>query len=169
MHTCISSHGLKRSWRSCPRWLNAGNKYTPSMHHPRRRNVTTWMVGLKKNGHIRKNLTQKMVNPRDIAGERRKKRKEVKDRHGSPCFAWTQTFAIFCSVLSGMGLELRMFTTDTRMLRAMDWLMTASRGQQTELDGDLLPLRLTADGEGGVCVCMCVCVCCVCCGADSDN
>ena len=23
---------------------------------------------IKKNGHIRKNLTQKMVNPRDIAG-----------------------------------------------------------------------------------------------------
>ena len=29
------------------------------------------MVGLK-NGHIRKNLTQKVVNPRDIAGERTK-------------------------------------------------------------------------------------------------
>ena len=71
MHTCISSHGLKRSWRSCPRRVNAGNKSTPSMHHPRRRNVTTLMVGLK-NGHIRKNLTQKVVNPRDIAGERKK-------------------------------------------------------------------------------------------------
>ena len=32
-------------------------KNTPSRHHPRRRNVTTLMVGLK-NGHIRKNLTQ---------------------------------------------------------------------------------------------------------------
>ena len=31
---------------------------TPSTHHPRRRNVTTLMIGLK-NGHIRKNLTQK--------------------------------------------------------------------------------------------------------------
>ena len=48
MHTCISSHGLKRSWRSCPRRVNAGNKNTPSTHHPRRRNVTTLMVGLKK-------------------------------------------------------------------------------------------------------------------------
>ena len=38
--------------------LNAGNNNTPSTHHPRRRNVTTLMVGLK-NGHIRKNLTQK--------------------------------------------------------------------------------------------------------------
>ena len=32
-------------------------KRTPSMHHPRRRNVTTCMVGLE-NGHIRKNLTE---------------------------------------------------------------------------------------------------------------
>ena len=33
------------------------------------------MVGLK-NGHIRKNLTQNVVNPRDIAGERKKKKKK---------------------------------------------------------------------------------------------
>ena len=58
MHTCISSHGLKRSGRSCPRRVNASNKNTPSTYHPRRWNVTTLMVGLK-NGHIRKNLTQK--------------------------------------------------------------------------------------------------------------
>ena len=43
MHTCISSHRLKRSWRSCPRQVNAGNKNTPSTHHPRRQNVTTVM------------------------------------------------------------------------------------------------------------------------------
>ena len=86
MHTCISSHGLKRSWRSCPRRVNAGNKNTPSTHHPRRRNVTTLMVGLK-NGHIRKNLTQKVVNPRDIAGERKKKKKKKKNHHHhSHCF-----------------------------------------------------------------------------------
>ena len=40
-----------------------------SMHHPRRRNVTSPMVGLK-NGHIRKNFTQN-GEPRDIAGRRR--------------------------------------------------------------------------------------------------
>ena len=28
-----------------PRRVNAGNKNTPSTHHPRRRNVTTLMVG----------------------------------------------------------------------------------------------------------------------------
>ena len=57
MHTCISSHGLERSWRSCPRRVNADNKNTPSTHHPRRRNVTGWIK--KTTGHIRKNLTQK--------------------------------------------------------------------------------------------------------------
>ena len=100
MHTCISSHGLKRSWRSCPRRVNASNKNTPSMHHPRRRNVTTLMVGLKKTKPVtyakispksgepqrymvglkkKKNWSHtqkshpKVVNPRDIAGERKKK------------------------------------------------------------------------------------------------
>ena len=42
----------------CPRRVNAGNKNTPSTHPPQRRNVTALMVGLR-NGHIRKNLTQK--------------------------------------------------------------------------------------------------------------
>ena len=41
------------------------------MHHPRRLNVTTLMVGLK-NGHMRKNLTQKWWTP-EIAGEWGKK------------------------------------------------------------------------------------------------
>ena len=58
MHTCILSHGLKRSWHLCPKRVNAGNKNTPSMHYPRRRSVTTSMVGFKKKGNIRKNLTQ---------------------------------------------------------------------------------------------------------------
>ena len=57
--------------------MNAGNKNTPSAHQPRRRNVTTLVVGLK-NGHIRKKSHPKVVNPRDIAGERKKKKK--KDR-----------------------------------------------------------------------------------------
>ena len=63
--------------------MNAGNKNTPSTHHPRRRNVTTLMVGLK-NGHIRKNLTQR-VNPRDIAGERKKKKKKKKKKAKINC------------------------------------------------------------------------------------
>ena len=73
MHTCIPSHGLKRCWHSCPRRVNAGNKNTPSMHHPWRRNVTTSMVGLK-NGHIRKNLTQNGESPRYSWGMQKKKK-----------------------------------------------------------------------------------------------
>ena len=48
VHTCIPSHRLKRSSHSCPRRVNVGNKNTPSMHHPRRQNVTNSMVGLKR-------------------------------------------------------------------------------------------------------------------------
>ena len=57
-HMHFTATDSKRSRRSCPRRVNAGNKNTPSTHHPQRRNMTTLMVGLK-NGHIRKNLTQK--------------------------------------------------------------------------------------------------------------
>ena len=77
MHTCISSHGLKRSWRSCPRRMNAGNKNTPSTHHAQRRNVTTLMVGLK-NGHIRKNLTQSGEPQRYSWGMQKKQNKTNK-------------------------------------------------------------------------------------------
>ena len=52
--------------------MNAGNKNTPSMHHPRRWNVTTSMVGLR-NGHICKILT-KNGEPRGIAEEHRRRR-----------------------------------------------------------------------------------------------
>ena len=77
--------------------LNAGNKNTPSMHHPRRLNVTNSMVGLKKrtftygknliqndepqtyswgtqkkkipvNCHLSKSLSS-MMTPRVVAGE----------------------------------------------------------------------------------------------------
>ena len=79
MHTCIPSHGLKRSWHSCPRWVNASNKNTPSMHHPQRQNVTTSMVGLK-NSHIGKNLTQNGEPQRYSWGTQKKKEKLC------PCF-----------------------------------------------------------------------------------
>ena len=45
---CIPLQGLKRSWHSCPRGVNARNKITYSLHQSRRRNVTTPMVGIKK-------------------------------------------------------------------------------------------------------------------------
>ena len=53
-HICIPWHRLKRSWRSCPRRVNAGNKNTPSMHHPRRRNVATSIAGLINLSHTQK-------------------------------------------------------------------------------------------------------------------
>ena len=72
MHTCIPSHGLKRSWYSCPRRLNAGNKNTPNMHDPRRQNVTTSMVGFKKKIKTKTityaKISPKMVNTTDNAG-----------------------------------------------------------------------------------------------------
>ena len=52
--------------------MNAGNRNTLSMHRPRRRNVTTSMVGLK-NGHIRKNLTQNGEPQRHSWGTQKKK------------------------------------------------------------------------------------------------
>ena len=63
----LGSFGSVR-WNACVhRQVNAGNKNTPSMHHPRTGNVTTSMVDMK-NDHIHKNLTLKMVHPGDIAG-----------------------------------------------------------------------------------------------------
>ena len=97
MYTCISSHGLKRSWRSCPRRVNAGNKNTPIMHHPRRRNVTTLMVGLKNRSHTQKSHP-KVVNPRDIAGERKKKQR-TDDFHN--CWShkmWLDSFFVMIGI-----------------------------------------------------------------------
>ena len=69
-------HGLTRSCQSCPRWMNASNKNTPSMHHPWRQNVTTSMVALK-NGHIRKNLTKNGEPQRYSWGTQKKKEKKI--------------------------------------------------------------------------------------------
>ena len=63
MHTCIPSHGLKRSWHSCPRRVNAGNKSTPSMHHPWRRNVTNSM-DYKTVTYAK--ISPKIVKPKDL-------------------------------------------------------------------------------------------------------
>ena len=70
---CIPLHRLKRLGHSCPRWVNAGNKNTPSTCHPRRWNVTTSMVGLG-NGYISKNLTQN-GEPQIYSWERRSRRR----------------------------------------------------------------------------------------------
>ena len=59
MHTCTPSHGLERSERPCLRRVNAGNKNTPCMHHPRRRNVTTSLAGLKRRKQKQKQKTKR--------------------------------------------------------------------------------------------------------------
>ena len=60
--------------------MNAGNKNTPSTHHPGRRNVTTLMVGLKQNRSHTQKSHPKVVNPRDIAGEHQKNPKKQKQK-----------------------------------------------------------------------------------------
>ena len=79
MHTCIPSHGLKRSWHSCPRQVNAGNKNTSSMHHPYRQIVTTSMVELKKSYIRTAHISPKVVNPRDIAGNAEEEEEEEEE------------------------------------------------------------------------------------------
>ena len=80
MHTYIPSHGLQRSWHSCPRRVNASNKNTPGVHWPRTWNMTTSMVGLR-NGHIRKNLTQKGEPQRYSWGTQKKKNLKIAGAH----------------------------------------------------------------------------------------
>ena len=73
MHTCISSHGLKRCWRSCPRWVNAGNK-KHTQHAPPSKTECDYLNGwIEKRSHTQKSHP-KVVNPRDTAGERRRRR-----------------------------------------------------------------------------------------------
>ena len=55
--------------------MNAVNKNTPSMHHSRKRKVTTSIVGLK-NSHLRKTSQKKKLNPRDIAGNAEEEEEE---------------------------------------------------------------------------------------------
>ena len=71
-------------------------KNTPSTHHPRRRNVTTLMVGLK-NGHIRKNLTQSGEPQRYSWGTQKKKKKKKNSPAPHDIFktddaTWTRMF-----------------------------------------------------------------------------
>ena len=90
MHTCIPLHGLKWSWHSCPRYVNAGNKNIPSMYHLGRRSVTTSIVGLK-NGHIRKNVTQNGEPQRSGWGMQKKK----KGRTATPAASALLSFLLF--------------------------------------------------------------------------
>ena len=85
--TRISSHGLKRSWRSCPRRVNAGNKNTPSTHHSRRRNVTTLMVRLKKKTVTYAKISPKSGEPQRYSWGTEKKKKNVQDNDNYKCIS----------------------------------------------------------------------------------
>ena len=52
-------------------WMQV-TKNTPSMHHPQRKNVTASMAGLKTVTYAK--ISPKMVNPRDLPGEQRRRR-----------------------------------------------------------------------------------------------
>ena len=100
MHTCIPSHGLIRSWHSCPRWVNASSNNKPSMRHPQRRNVTISMVGLKKtnkNGHIYKNLIKNGEPQRYSWEDRRRRRKRRRRRR-----KWSVYYMVVTWVINNM-------------------------------------------------------------------
>ena len=75
MHTCIPSHRLLRIWHPCPSQVNAGNKNTPSMHHPQRRNVTTSVDGIKTG----RKSHPKWWTPEYSLERRRRRRRPVVD------------------------------------------------------------------------------------------
>ena len=54
-----------------------------SMHHPRRRNVTTSLAGLKTGTYAK--ISSKMVSPRDTALERRRRRSSSWNLDRLPC------------------------------------------------------------------------------------
>ena len=58
--------------------MNAGSKNTPSTHHPRRRNVTTLMVGLKTVTYAK--ISPKSGDPQRYSWERKNKPKKNKQK-----------------------------------------------------------------------------------------
>ena len=99
---CANMHfiALTQKILACPRRVNAGNKNTLSTHHPRRRNVTTLMVGLK-NGHISKNLTQSGEPQRYSWGTQKKKKKKKTKKFLQSIYCTINYLQHVCS--SGQG------------------------------------------------------------------
>ena len=58
--------------------MNAGNKNTPGTHHPRRRNVTTLMIGLKKKRSHTQKISPKSGDPQRYSWGTQKKKKKKK-------------------------------------------------------------------------------------------
>ena len=98
--THVFHHTDPLPWRSCPRRVNASNKNTPSMHHSRRGNVTTSMVGLKF-GHICKSLTKNGEPQIYSWGTQKKKR--------NTSFSKSTSFPTFSSLLFLLATSLSAF------------------------------------------------------------
>ena len=81
---------------------------THSMHHPRRQNVTNSMVGLKKKKKKKKNakFSPKMVNPRDLAVERRRRRSSQSGKDGRQKLPFSTPLAFSRSQLSCSGTAI---------------------------------------------------------------
>ena len=91
MHTCIPSHRLKRSWQSCPKRVSAGNKNTPSTHHPRIWNVTASMVGLKKKRSLTQKSHPKNSEPQRYSWERKRSQRPGTLQSESSCWLYDHT------------------------------------------------------------------------------
>ena len=176
MHTCISWHGLKRSWRSCPRRVNAGNKNTPSTHHPRRRNVTTLMVGLKKRSHTQK-FHPKSGEPQRYSWGTQKKKTNPKTNKTTttkrlvawldwgPCWDWLAQY--WCNLARYCGhLHLLLSQVDSWVVKSVRevQLFNLDVKQSTNQQNKKYFCRILS---ARVCVCVCarayvcvyVCVC----------
>ena len=106
MHTCIPSHGPKRSWHSYPRRVNAGNKNTPSMQHASSTKTEyDYLNGcIKKKQKKTKTVTYEEISPKHSEPQRsswgrRRRRTTMSSPSSSPCLAVFVYFASCALVL----------------------------------------------------------------------
>ena len=114
------------------------------MHHPRRWNVTTSMIGLKKSATYAK-ISPKMVNPRDLAGERRRRRRITITRSQS-----AQTTLPCCSLrlAAAQSMYTRNIVSCSKYLWfSCHYFTTASKHRTHKYFIVLLALRQRCRGE----------------------
>ena len=104
MNTCIPSHRFKRSWRSCPKRMNASNKTGPACTiHKDGMWLTEWECDylngwIKKRSHTQKNLIQNCESQRYSW--------ELKNNmHQHGLFVVYYSLVIFLSSLEELGLD----------------------------------------------------------------
>ena len=134
--------------------MNAGNKNTPSTHHPTKTEYDYLNGWIKKRSHTQKSHP-KVVNPRDIARECKKKKKKKKRTLSlSVCrsvWGWLRV----CASLLCVQLILH--------CSPAVWLLLSWPGLDAIKYICVRRFVWAEEGGGGVRVFMCVCVCvCVC-------